>query len=368
MKQLNDWSKSKTLFLGRTVMSLFSWLRSSKSTRPTRSRSRRLSVEALEDRMVPSTFYAATASDLIADIKAANLQGGANTIVLTAPTTSPYLLWTNNQTNGNNVLPVIANGDNLTILTGNGSANPGYGDTIDARKGGRLFNVANGASLTLESVTLVNGFVLLGGKWGTQLAALGGAIYNQGTVVLSQVDFANNIVNCTGRAHRAAGGAIWSNGSLTVENSSFSGNSAICDWYGTDEAFGGAICIAGGTANISNSAFGPDGQSNSALGMGAGYGGAIYVGAGTVNLSGDIIGCPAGAASNIGNIAQGFYHGGGGLYVAGGSVNLTYDTFIGNLVTQGGDMSSSWTSNVGWSNGAHVSCDSFTYMHGGNGF
>jgi hypothetical protein len=154
-----------------------------------------------------------------------------------------------------------------------------------------------------------------------------------------------------------------------VENSSFSGNSAICDWYGADEAFGGAICIAGGTANISNSSFGafyPYGeQPNSALGMGAGYGGAIYVGAGTVILSGDIIGTPAGADSAQGNLAQGFYHGGGGLYVAGGSVNLTYDTFIGNLVTQGGDMSSSWTSNVGWSNGAHVSMDSFTQMHGG---
>jgi hypothetical protein len=339
-------------------------------------------VEALEDRMVPSTFYAATESNLIADIKAANLQGGANTIVLTAPTSSPYLLRAvDNYTNGPNALPVIANGDNLTILTGNGSTNPGYGDTIDAgnavRYGtlvgnyhGRLFDVASGASLTLESVTLVNGFVLLGGRWDTHNGgALGGAIYNQGTVVLSQVDFANNIVNSTGRAHRAAGGAIWSNGSLTVENSGFSGNSAICDYGSWDQAFGGAICIAGGTANITNSSFGafyPYGQQpNSALGMNAGYGGAIYVGAGTVILSGDIIGTPGGAASAQGNLAQGFFHGGGGLYVAGGSVNLTNDTFIGNQVTQGGDMSSSWEQDVSWSNGAHLTIDSFTYMHNG---
>jgi hypothetical protein len=31
--------------------------------------------------MLPSTFYAATASDLIADIKAANLQGGPTRLV-----------------------------------------------------------------------------------------------------------------------------------------------------------------------------------------------------------------------------------------------------------------------------------------------
>src|SRR6516162_10644088 len=139
-------------------MSILSWLGNSKSTRSTKPRGRRLQVEALEDRMVLSTFYAATASDLIADIKAANLHGGANTIVLTAPTTSPYAVTaTDNITDGATVLPVITAGDNLTIFTNNGTANPGYGDTIDAGKHGRLFDVASGASLTLENMTLTNG-------------------------------------------------------------------------------------------------------------------------------------------------------------------------------------------------------------------
>jgi hypothetical protein len=343
-------------------MALFSWLRNSKPTRSSKPRNRRLNVEALEDRMVPSTFYAATASDVIADINAANKAGGANTIVLTAPTTSPYVMHA----------PVIAAGDALTIETGNGSANPGYGDTIDGGKTWRLFDVAQGASLTLENVTLVNGLVLIGGKWGTQNAALGGAIYNQGTLVLSQTMFANNSVDCNGRAHRAAGGAIWSNGSLTVENScGFSGNSAICDYYSIDDAFGGAICIAGGTVNITNSSFGayyPYGeQPNSALGMNAGFGGAIYVCAGTVNLSGDIIGTPGGADSAQGNLAQGFYDAGGGLYVASGSVNLTNDTFIGNLVRNENSWTAyEWESDVAMNNfGAHVSSDSFTQMHNG---
>jgi hypothetical protein len=45
----------------------------------------RLGIEQLEDRLTPSNFTAATVSDLIADINAANRQGGTNTITLSAP-------------------------------------------------------------------------------------------------------------------------------------------------------------------------------------------------------------------------------------------------------------------------------------------
>ena len=61
----------------------------------------RLCVEQLEDRTLPSNFFAATTADLIADINAANSAGGTNTITLTAPTGSLYVLTAvDNTTNG----------------------------------------------------------------------------------------------------------------------------------------------------------------------------------------------------------------------------------------------------------------------------
>ena len=107
-------------------------------SRPAR-RGPRLTWNVLEDRMVPSSFSAGSVSALIADINAANAAGGANTIQLTAATTTYVLTAVNNITNGSTGLPVIAAKDNLTIV--------GNGDTIE-RAGGssstpfRLLEVA----------------------------------------------------------------------------------------------------------------------------------------------------------------------------------------------------------------------------------
>ncbi len=113
-------------------MSFFSWLQDRTSIPAPRGRAPyrpaaprfRPRLETLEERALPSTYYAATASELIADINAANKAGGANTIVLTAPTTSPYVLTAvNNATDGATGLPVLAKKDNLTIVCN--------GDTIE---------------------------------------------------------------------------------------------------------------------------------------------------------------------------------------------------------------------------------------------
>src|SRR5262245_30412043 len=163
------------------IQNLFKSLTSvSSRRRPTR---RRLSparpcLEALEDRTVPSNFTAATVEDLIADINEANWQSGSNTITLVA-FTYPFDL--DNTTDGPTYLPVIAANDNLTII--------GNGNTIErsATAAYRLFDVAAGAALTLENLTLQGGRA-----YGSGMSASGGAIYSQGSLTLNGVTVQGN--------------------------------------------------------------------------------------------------------------------------------------------------------------------------------
>jgi hypothetical protein len=117
------------------------------------SRRTRFSLEPLEDRTVPATFTAASVSDLIADINAANLTAEADTITL-APGKTFTLTKANNTDHGPTGLPTIAAGEALTII--------GNGDVIERSKAPRtplfrVFAVDDGASLTLENLTVQGG-------------------------------------------------------------------------------------------------------------------------------------------------------------------------------------------------------------------
>jgi hypothetical protein len=306
--------------------------------------------------------------------RAANQAGGANTILLTAPASSPYVLTgVDNGTYGPTALPVISGGDRLTIQTSNGMPNPGYGDTIDAAQNGRLFAVAAGASLTLENVTLQNGRVFAPG---IGVSPKGGAVYNQGTLVLSNVLVQNNAAaGWPLSGQDAAGGGVWSSGSLMVENATmFRGNSATGSYEGAatkngGNAFGGAVYIAAGTAAITGSTFG---FNNSALGGqggpghfgGSAYGGAVYVAGGTVTMSADVVGNPPDSAGSKSNSAQGGSLGGpaygGGVCVAGGTVSLTNDTVSYNAATGNGRVHGG---GILIAPGATVDLDSYTLAH-----
>ncbi len=143
----------------------------SRSRRPQLRPARRgtcLVLEQLEDRMLPSSYTALTAADLIADINAANAAGGANTITLAAATTSPYVL----DTGGLAIDP----DDNLTIV---GSGNDIARSTASGTAPFRLFYVSSGASLTLQSLQLSGGLVETGAEYPI-FAVVGGAILNEG--------------------------------------------------------------------------------------------------------------------------------------------------------------------------------------------
>jgi hypothetical protein len=309
-------------------------------------------LEQLEDRMLPSSYTAATVSDLIADINAANAAGGTNTITLTAPTTSPYVLTkVNNTSDGPTGLPVISGGgkkvaaDNLTII--------GNGDRIERSTDSgipafRLLDVASGGSLTLESLTLQNGLA-----FGSGPSSEGGAALNQGTLILSGgtvqnnralgangVDGTKNHPNGTS-GQDAFGGGIYSNGALTVENASVIQNNS---------AVGGN----GGNGYLPNpNSFGGEG--------GLAWGGGFYV-AGSGTVSGDSVLNNMAAAGNPGlrGAFQAFALGGGIFVLPTTTVTLSNDTVDSNAVTAPG----AGITTFAWGGGIFIDQD---MMHPSNG-
>jgi hypothetical protein len=292
-------------------------------------------LEALEDRTLLNSYLAATAADLINDINLANAAGGANTITLTAPPSSPYTLTAgDNTTDGATGLPVIAAGDNLTIV---GNSDTIGRSTASATPAFRLLDVAAGATLTLQGLTLTDGLAS-----GSGVSAQGGAIYSQGALTLNGVTVQNNT---GGNGGEGLGGAIYvGSGAVTLNNSTLSGNAAQGGGGGAIYVNGGASATlinstlsvntaqAGGglyndgTVTLTNVTFsgntarGADGVSGA-----TGLGGAIFVGSGAVTLNNSTL-------SN--NAAQ--VGGGGAIYVNGGaSATLSNSTVSGNTA-QGG--------------------------------
>jgi hypothetical protein len=307
-------------------MTTRSWLRNLFASRAPRTprkapARRQLHLEALEDRLVLNSYTAATAADLITDIGLANAAGGANTITLSAPPSSPYTLTAVNNTNdfGANGLPVIAAGNNLTIV--------GNGDTIQRSTASgtpafRLFKVAGGASLNLQNVTLQNGLAV-----GQFDGSEGGAIFSSGTLTLDSV----TVTACRAQGHD--GGSAW-----------------------TDNAAGGGVCVAGGTATLTNDTFSGNtaqgGQGGDGENGGSAWGGGLYLwGAGTAaTLTNDTFSGNTAQGGQSGLGGNGGWAFGGGLYVPGTSgfqgstATLTNDTFSGNTAHggQGGNSSSSY--------------------------
>ena len=120
----------------------------------------------------------------------------------------------------------------------------GKGHTIDAKNLGRIFSIGEGFAVTLTNATLING-----------KAVEGGAIYNDGSLTLSDVKLSDNAAD-------SYGGAVFNNGHLVVGNSVFDSNdivnrgsasvdyggAAIYNWYD------GILTVSGSnfTNNIKN--------------------------------------------------------------------------------------------------------------------
>jgi len=159
-------------------------------------------------------------------------------------------------------LPVVSDADGLTIN--------GAGAKITISSGGafRVLEVANGATLTLQNLTIANG------------TGVGAGVHNSGTLTVLASTFKDN-----NGLDPGAGGGIYNNsGAVAVANSTFTGNTA---------AQGGAIYNNTGTLTITNSTV----YINTASGLGA----AILYNNGLATVKNTILADGAGASLCAGN-------------------------------------------------------------------
>ena len=114
----------------------------------------------------------------------------------------------------------------------------GKGHTIDAKNLGRIFNIGEGFTVTLTNATLING-----------RATEGGAIYNDGSLTLSDVKLSDNAAD-------SYGGAVFNNGELVVSDSVFDSNDIVNRGSASVDYGGAAIYNwKEGTLKVTNSNF-----------------------------------------------------------------------------------------------------------------
>ncbi|MGA2470817.1 MAG: choice-of-anchor Q domain-containing protein [Solirubrobacteraceae bacterium] len=312
------------------------------------------------------------------------LTGGRLTIstsnpvtIAAAPSTTPVIT----QSGGSSLLH-IEFGATVTIsgITFQGGSAPAGQD------GGAIYNEG---TLSLTNDAFTNNTALGGTSAGPDGASggYGGAIYNSGTLNVSGSTFSANIAGSGGAGSEyggngSGGGAIYSNGSLSVTGSAFTGNDAqggaAAPESGGSEGAGGAIyAYYGAFATIGTSSF----DGNEALaGQGASYtygegeageGGAIYDEEGTLTVTNSTFGATtpnqalASATVTDGPDSYGGYGGyGGAISADSANATLNGDTFNANVAD--GATSGNEEGGGGGSGGAVYSGYGQLVVHGGS--
>ncbi|MDB5174269.1 MAG: polymorphic outer membrane protein [Phycisphaerales bacterium] len=188
--------------------------------------------------------------------------------------------------------------------------------TLDGNNAFQMFNVDGGMSLTISGLKFINGS-----------SGNGGAIFNVGTLAVSNSWFSGNHVTSGGGGF---GGAIssWSGSSFSISGCTFDNNSVVSTG---GNGLGGAVSGVGSGGSITNSTF----TQNFARGGDTGYGGAVFLSsAGTTITNCTIIGNSA--ESGGGTVGNG---NGGGLYSEGATTTVT-NSIIAQNFGGGVDVSS----------------------------
>jgi hypothetical protein len=206
-------------------------------------RSRRLAVELLESRALLSTITVTTTSDAYVHtgISLRDVVAQANAVARSGnPVTIGFAANLSGQTitlaQGQLELGLGGAGNGVISIDGSGLASP---ITISGNNASRLFMVDSGVSAALNNLVLNNG----GGS------NPGGAIYNAGTLTVSDDTLSGNA------APYSDGSGIYNCGTLTVNGSTISNNSNPTIWG------------ASGDVTIDNSTISGNGTGNQGSGI-----------------------------------------------------------------------------------------------------
>jgi hypothetical protein len=195
--------------------------------------------------------------------------------------------------------------------------------TISGNYSSRVFDVAQGATVTLSGMTITKGF----------LQTAGGGILNNGTLTITNSTIAGN-----GAAY--GGGVYNAGGTLNVGNSALGGNYA-------DGVAGGGIYNAGGTVAVSNSSL----RNNQSL-----YGGGIYNNGGTMTITNSTL------SNNYAhydyNVRGGY---GGGIYNNAGAVTLSNSIISGNAAFVAGGIYNAAAGTVTVTNSTSITANTGGY-------
>ena len=226
-----------------------------KSKHETRRQNRPL-MEALEGRIVLSTFRASTVTQLQADIAAVNNTAGPNTIILKP---AVYLMTSELQ---------IQNAGNLTIRPAKtGSPTSLVGSVID-----RVLEI-DGGSVTLEDLSISGGGAVAQGA---------GILARNASLTLKSSKVDNNVSTQSGA------GIFTQGGTLTLDNSTVANNRSS----NSTSAFGGGIAALGTNVTLTsssvseNSVYSYDQQ---AMGSVEGSGAGIFEEGGSLTITGSTL-------------------------------------------------------------------------------
>lgn len=301
-------------------MRFSSWLRAARSTTAatTTQRSARLEFQPLEDRTVPTTFVVRNFADGGADslrqaVLLANANPGADVIRFAPAARDGTIALTSGELLITDAVHIDGPGAGRLAVSGSDSS--------------RVFNVAAGAAVAIDDLTVTDG----------KASLRGGGIRNDGTLTLSRVVVSGNqVVGVAGFGPGvdAFGGGVFNAGNLTVQDTLFVGNratggdgipaTATTPGLPAAAALGGAIFSLGTatvptTVTVTRSAF----VGNEAVGG--------YAGVGVASRANGL----GGAIMNDGNtftVSDSLFH--GNRAMGGASAQLSGGNGTGGAIAQ----------------------------------